>query len=129
MVPELRSKIVKWLNDHALLGASQKSLKVKIKSSILSNKPDNGSDDGSDAVPVSDSDVPDVVPVKSVPPRRRTKNIRILKDNKVNRSSQEMPVDEVTEGSLVTEDPGGSNKESIPVVTKKVVLFFSLPYP
>lgn len=119
LVPELRSKIVKWLNDHALLGASQKSLKVKIKSSILSNKPDNGSDDGSDAVPVSDSDVPDVVPVKSVPPRRRTKNIRILKDNKVNRSSQEMPVDEVTEGSLVTEDPGGSNKESIPVVTKK----------
>ncbi|GMP47136.1 hypothetical protein CsSME_00015038 [Camellia sinensis var. sinensis] len=72
-----------------------------------------------------ESDIPDVLPVKSVPPRRRTKsNIRILKDNKVICSSKETTSDgivmnEAKSGQLISEDADYSSKESVSDVTEK----------
>ena len=83
LVPDLRSKIVTWVRNHAYIGTSKRNLKVRIKSSIAS-KDDMGAEDSDAVVMASELDIPDVVPVKLVPPRRRTKSsIRILKDNKV----------------------------------------------
>nr|POF09256.1 protein jade-1 [Quercus suber] len=83
MVPELRCKILKWLRNHTYISTLEKNLKVKANSEILC-KGQGGTTDGSDALAVSDSNNPDSVAVKSVPPRRRTKsNVRILKDSKV----------------------------------------------
>lgn len=89
MVPELRCKILKWLRNHTYISTLEKNLKVKANSEILC-KGQGGTTDGSDALAVSDSNNPDSVAVKSVPPRRRTKsNVRILKDSKVICSPEE----------------------------------------
>ncbi|KAM7259821.1 hypothetical protein ACFE04_015562 [Oxalis oulophora] len=90
--PHMHNKIVKWVKNHAYLGALQKNGKVK-----LSSHSDIGAahsfDDVtvsesniSDAVTVSESNISDAVTVKSVPPRRRTK---ILRDNRVKTSADE----------------------------------------
>lgn len=125
VVPDLRSKIVTWLKKHAYIGSIKKNLKVKIKSSLAS-KDGMGAAEGADAVLVSESDIPDVVPVKSVPPRRRTKsNIRILKDHKGICSSKEMisddeiVVDEAKRGHLISEDASYSTKQSEVDITNK----------
>ncbi|KAG5544577.1 hypothetical protein RHGRI_017117 [Rhododendron griersonianum] len=125
VVPDLRSKIVTWLKKHAYIGNLKKNLKVKIKSSFAS-KDGMGAAEGSDAVLVSESDNPEVVPVKSVPPRRRTKsNIRILKENKVICSSrekisdEEIIVDEADRGHLISEDASYTTKEVVFDVTKE----------
>ncbi|XP_057974832.1 uncharacterized protein LOC131162404 [Malania oleifera] len=90
LVPDLCCKIAQWLRNHAFMGSSQKNLKVKVKSSI-SSIADIRADDGSGAVPASESDISGIFPVKSVLPRRRTKNdMRILKDNIGLCSSKEM---------------------------------------
>ncbi|THF98695.1 hypothetical protein TEA_026784 [Camellia sinensis var. sinensis] len=79
-----------------------------------------------------ESDIPDVLPVKSVPPRRRTKsNIRILKDNKVICSSKETTSDgivmnEAKSGQLISEDADYSSKESVSDVTEKHKLSWHL---
>ncbi|XP_057490593.1 uncharacterized protein LOC130776403 isoform X2 [Actinidia eriantha] len=119
LVPDLRSKIVTWVRNHAYISTSKTNLKVKIKSSIAS-KDDMGAAEDSDAVMASDSVIPDVVPVKSVPPRRRTKSsIRILKDNKVICSSKEtisddgVVTDEAKRGQLFSEDANYSSKGSV----------------
>lgn len=126
VVPDLRSKIVTWLKKHAYIGSIKKNLKVKIKSSLAS-KDGMGAAEGADAVLVSESDIPDVVPVKSVPPRRRTKsNIRILKEHKGICSSKEMisddeiVVDEAKRGHLISEDASYSTKQSEVDITNKV---------
>lgn len=133
MVPDLHSKIVTWLKKHAYIGNLKKNLKVKIKSSFAS-KDGMGAAEGSDAVLVSESDSPEVVPVKSVPPRRRTKsNIRIMKENKVICSSrekisdEEIIVDEADRGHLISEDASYTTKEVVFDVTKEVSI--TLPNP
>ncbi|KAK0576925.1 hypothetical protein LWI29_025450 [Acer saccharum] len=88
VVPDLRCKIGKWFSNHAHVGILKKQVFLKFKSSI-SSKPEIGAAD-SDGVVVSESDIPDPVAVKSVPPRRRTKSsIRIVRDNKMISSSEE----------------------------------------
>ncbi|RVX22586.1 Protein Jade-1 [Vitis vinifera] len=124
LVPDLQCKILKWLKDHAYMGTLQKNLKVKIKSAI-SSKDEIGEVDGSNAVLVSETDIPEPVPVKSVPPRRRTKsNIRILKDNRIICSSEETfsdngtVMDEVNTDQLAGELEN-SSKGSFPSATEK----------
>uniref|UniRef100_A0A5B7AIV8 PHD finger family protein n=1 Tax=Davidia involucrata TaxID=16924 RepID=A0A5B7AIV8_DAVIN len=128
LVSDLHCKVVKWLGNHAYISTLQKNLKVKIKSTIASKDEMRVTDD-SDAITVSESDIPDVVPVKSVPPRRRTKsNIRISKDNKVICPSKEVisddgiVLDEVKKEELVNEDPDYSSKASVPDATKKFLI-------
>ncbi|XAR62626.1 hypothetical protein NMG60_11017460 [Bertholletia excelsa] len=125
LASDLHCQIATWLTNHAHTGTSQKNLKVKIKSALAS-KDDMRAAEDSDAVIVSESDITDVVPVKSVPPRRRTKNnIRILKDNKVICSSKQMLsddgilVNEAKRGQPNDEDTGHPSKETISDVTKK----------
>ncbi|KAA8538560.1 hypothetical protein F0562_028246 [Nyssa sinensis] len=128
LVPDLHCKVVKWLRNHAYISTLQKNLKVKIKSGIASKDEMRATDD-SDAIAVSESDIPDVVPVKSVPPRRRTKsNIRILKDNKVICPSKEVisddgiVLDEVKIDEFVNEDPAYLSKASVPDATEKILV-------
>ena len=111
------------------MGTLQKNLKVKIKSAI-SSKDEIGEVDGSNAVLVSETDIPEPVPVKSVPPRRRTKsNIRILKDNRLICSSEETfsdngtVMDEVNTDQLAGELEN-SSKGSFPSATEKVSLSY-----
>ncbi|GAB2271974.1 hypothetical protein Dimus_006804 [Dionaea muscipula] len=82
LVPELSSKVASWLQDRAYMAASHKNLIVKLKSSI-SSKTDIGVGNFSNAVLGKASDTL-VVPVKSVPPRRRTvSDIRVVEDDKM----------------------------------------------
>ncbi|KAF7816909.1 Protein Jade-1 isoform A [Senna tora] len=106
MAPDVQLKIVNWLKAHVYTNAFQKSLKVKFKPPNSSNV-EKEVTDGSDTLPISDSELPDPVAVKSVPPRRRTiNNIRILKDNKVICSSEVvssengMPMDKAKVGQF-----------------------------
>lgn len=126
MVPELRCKILKWLRNHTYISTLEKNLKVKANSEVLKQ---GGTTDGSDALAVSDSNNPDSVAVKSVPPRRRTKsNVRILKDSKVICSPEEffsdngimMAKNKVDQfGSEETEK---SSNISIPNAIEKVII-------
>ncbi|KAJ8762890.1 hypothetical protein K2173_023019 [Erythroxylum novogranatense] len=87
LVPDLRSKIVKWFENHAFM----------------------------------ESDIPDAVAVKSVPPRRRTKSsIKILRGNRVICSSEESLIDNGVEmdeskvdGSL-SKEPENNTQSSVP---------------
>ncbi|XVF36831.1 hypothetical protein REPUB_Repub19eG0092300 [Reevesia pubescens] len=120
LAPDLQCKIVKWLRNHAYMGSSQKNLKVKIKS-LISSKDETGARDCSDNIMVSEFDITDPVAVKSVPPRRRTKNnVKILRDNKVICSSDEIinnngvVMDEVRVDRLAKEETNDSSKDFIP---------------
>lgn len=124
LVPDLRCKIVKWLKSHAYVCNLQKNLKVKIKPT---SETDIGAADGFDAVSIPESDISDSVPVKSVPPRRRTKsNIRILKDNKILCSTNDtqrddgMVVDEVKTDQLV--NGTRNDKESIITAPEEITV-------
>ncbi|GLT41377.1 hypothetical protein SLA2020_154450 [Shorea laevis] len=89
LAPDLQCQIVKWLREHAYMGTSERKLLVKIKS-LISSRDGGGAADISEDVVLSEDDMTDPVAVKSVPPRRRTKNnIRILRDKKVTCSSDE----------------------------------------
>ncbi|XP_060198145.1 uncharacterized protein LOC132627076 isoform X1 [Lycium barbarum] len=80
MVPDIQFKVAKWLKNHAYIGSLQKTLKVKIKSTIVP-KVEAGVVDDLDSIRVTEPEITDFVPVKSVPPRRRTKNnVRVVKD-------------------------------------------------
>ncbi|MBA0597326.1 hypothetical protein Gorai_007134, partial [Gossypium raimondii] len=90
LTPDLQGKLIKWLKYHAYMGSSPKKLKVKIKP-LMSSKDETGATDGYDDIMDFMSDIPNPVAVKSVPPRRRTKsNARILRDNEVICSSDEI---------------------------------------
>ncbi|XP_022747157.1 uncharacterized protein LOC111296845 isoform X2 [Durio zibethinus] len=119
LAPGLGCKLVKWLRNHAYMGSSQNNFKFKIKS-LISPKDVTGATDSSDDIMVSESDIRDPVTVKSVPPRRRTKsNVRILRDNKVICSSDEIindngvVMDEVRVDRLAKEETNDSSKASI----------------
>eukprot|EP00257_Ricinus_communis_P013951 XP_015571517.1 uncharacterized protein LOC8274307 isoform X1 [Ricinus communis] len=110
LVPDLQCKIVKWLGNHAYMGSSHKNLRIKLNSTILS-RDEMEVNDHSDIVTLSESDITDHVAVKSVPPRRRTKSkIRIMRDNKLTCSSEEllsnsgMLLDEVKVDQAVCEE-------------------------
>ena len=89
MVPDIRSKVAKWLKNHAYIGSLHKTLKVKIKST-KAPKVGAGVVDDLDSIKVTEPEITDSVPVKSVPPRRRTKhNVRVVKDGEPLYSSKE----------------------------------------
>ncbi|CAK9171733.1 unnamed protein product [Ilex paraguariensis] len=126
MAPDLHCKVVDWLINHAYIGSSFKNLKFKIKSTITC-KAEIGFAHDSEAVAVSESDIPDVVSVKSVPPRRRTKgNIRILNDEKVTCSSKEiisndgLVIDEAHSGHFFREDLAYPSKDFVADFTEKM---------
>ncbi|XP_043704138.1 uncharacterized protein LOC122654214 isoform X2 [Telopea speciosissima] len=101
--PDLQSKIIKWLGNHAYMGAALKNSKIRSSSTISSRAVPAGPD-GPNGVAVADSSHPDAVPVKSVPPRRTTKNnIRILKDKKVLCSSKEILNKQNDDGIVTSE--------------------------
>ncbi|KAK8478088.1 hypothetical protein V6N11_060195 [Hibiscus sabdariffa] len=125
LAPDLRCKIVKWLSNHTYTVSSQKNLKVNIKS-LISSKDDTGATDISDDIMVSKSDIADLVAVKTMPPRRRTKNnVKILRDNKVICSSDEIiddigvVMDEVSFNLLAKEETNDSSTVSILGTTGK----------
>lgn len=126
MVPELHCKLLKWLKNHAHIGNLQKTLKVII-SSLLAPKSMADVAEGVGAVSVEESSISDAVPVKSVPPRRRTKSsLRTVKDDK---SCLSKTNDETTKGDtdlclLVGENSNDPPSESLPDETKKVSLSF-----
>ncbi|KAL0326260.1 UNVERIFIED_CONTAM: hypothetical protein Sradi_5195300 [Sesamum radiatum] len=81
MVPELQCKLLRWLKNHAHIGNLQKTLKVKIRS-LVAPKPVADAAEGVGTVSIEESSISDAVPIKSVPPRRRTKSsIRNVKDD------------------------------------------------
>ncbi|KAK3015715.1 hypothetical protein RJ639_005663 [Escallonia herrerae] len=128
LAPDLLCKIVKWLRSHALIGSPQKNLKLKLKSATLS-KAEMQVTDGTDVASASESDIPDDVPVKSVPPRRRTKSgVKVLKDDKVISPSKETlghdgtVMAEVLSGPDLIEYPDFPSKESSSDLSEKILL-------
>ncbi|CAA2933856.1 histone-lysine n-methyltransferase atx1 [Olea europaea subsp. europaea] len=125
MVPELQCKIMNWLRNHAYISSFQKTLKVKMRCGV---PPKDGVNvaDGVGAVFVEESDISDVVPVKSVPPRRRTKsNIRIVKDEHLSFSKEKINDDgiikaDVENGLFDGEDSNGLGGEYVLDGTKKI---------
>ncbi|KAL6492848.1 hypothetical protein OROGR_032607 [Orobanche gracilis] len=72
MVPGLQCKLFRWLENHAYISNLQKKMKLKTRSLVPE-----------DVVDVAEAVESDCVPVKSVPPRKRTKSsIRAVKDEK-----------------------------------------------
>lgn len=138
MVPDLQSKILKWLRNHTLISTLQKKLKFKANSTI-SCEDEVGTAVESVALMVSESDIPDPVAVKSVPPQRRTKSsIRISKDNKLISSSDDilsdngMVMDRIKVDPICSREADNSSKSSISNAAEKVshyiiflILFFS----
>ncbi|XP_041013477.1 uncharacterized protein LOC121256681 isoform X7 [Juglans microcarpa x Juglans regia] len=126
MVPDLQSKIFKWLRNHTHISTLQKNLKVKANSAN-SCEDEVGTAFESDVLTVSESHIPDPVTVKSVPLRRRTKsNIRISKDNKLICSSDDilsdngMVMDRIKVDPICSRDPyNNSSKSSISNAAEK----------
>ncbi|WOH00610.1 hypothetical protein DCAR_0519978 [Daucus carota subsp. sativus] len=124
IVPELRSKIVEWMKNHAFIGPLQRNLKVRFKNLTKVEAVANGDTDGI----VSDSCTPDVS-VTSIPPRRRTKSdIRILKDGKalcVTRTSSIEDGTSMTHKSachIIRDEPACQSEESVPDNSLKTLL-------
>ncbi|CAI9764057.1 unnamed protein product [Fraxinus pennsylvanica] len=127
MVPELQCKIMNWLRNRAYISSFQKTLKVKMRAGVPPKDEANVAD-GVGAVLVEESDISDVVPVKSVPSRRRTKsNVRIVKDENLSFSKEkinddEMMKTEVENRLLDGEDSNGPGGEYVPDGTKKIMV-------
>ncbi|KAL4272194.1 hypothetical protein GQ457_13G010190 [Hibiscus cannabinus] len=117
LAPDLRCKIVKWLSTHAYIVSSQKNFKVNIKC-LLSSKDETQATDISDDIMVSKSDIADLVAVKPMPPRIKTKNnVKFLRDNKVICSDEiiddiGLVMDEVSCGLLAKEETNDSSRVS-----------------
>lgn len=131
MVPELQYKLLKWLKTHVHIGNLQKTLQVMF-GSFLGPKSMPDVAEGVGDVSVEESGISDTVPVKSVPPRRRTKSsvtcLRTLKDEKSCLSTDKTH-EETTEGDtclslLVGEHSNDMPNESLPDESKKVLLPF-----
>lgn len=120
---------MKWLSNHAYMGTSLKNLKVNIKSLISSKDETDETGKGiSDDIMVSKSDIADLVAVKPMPSWRRTKNnVRILRDNKILCSSDEITddigvvMDEVRVDLLAKEETNDSSKISILDASGRVI--------
>ncbi|KAL3592380.1 hypothetical protein D5086_011020 [Populus alba] len=127
MVPDFQSKLVKWFQNHVYMASQHKYLKVKLKSTILP-KAEIGTADHSDGITISETDITDAVAVKSVPPRRRTKsNIRVLRDNGVICSPEEifsdngmLMEDMKVVSQLRGEEPEKSSEASFPDASEKI---------
>ncbi|XP_051123704.1 uncharacterized protein LOC127246404 isoform X2 [Andrographis paniculata] len=97
MVPELQYKLLKWLKNHVHFGNLQNALKLKIRSLITPKSVDDVAECVG-AISEDGSIISDSVPVKSVPPRRRTKsNLRTMNDDKLF-SSKDKNSDETSAG-------------------------------
>ncbi|KAL0438023.1 UNVERIFIED_CONTAM: histone H3-lysine(4) N-trimethyltransferase ATX1 [Sesamum latifolium] len=126
MVPELQCKLLRWLKNHAHIGNLQKTLKVKIRS-LVAPKPVADAAEVVGTVSLEESSISDAVPIKSVPPRRRTKSsIRNVKDDK-SFSFPDKTNDETAEAALdsyllVGEDPNGTLRESLADESKKILV-------
>lgn len=123
LVPELQTKIVKWLKNRDNIGPPQRNLKVRFKNLT---KVEAGATDEADVI-VAESCIPDVS-VTSVPPRRRTKNdFRILKDDKplclTNSSSMAdgIAMSDKHAHHLATHEPACQSDKSVPDTTEKVI--------
>ncbi|PHU19878.1 hypothetical protein BC332_11029 [Capsicum chinense] len=127
MVPDIQFKITKWLKNHAYIGSSQKTLKVKLKSTIAP-KIEAGVVDNLDPIRVTEPEIADCVPVKSVPPRRRTKNnVRVVKDGESLYSSEEtLNIDRVAADEAKTSVNGKEDsscpRELLPADVQKVMV-------
>lgn len=123
MAPELQGKIITWLRDNGYLGNLLKTLRVKIKPTVpLKAEVYEEVDVYGNDVTAAESDILNIVPVKSVPPRRRTKSdIQVLKNDKVICTSLEM-INNVTEkyGSDLTNGESCSNKDSSDGIEKNL---------
>lgn len=126
MAPLLHGKIVKWLRDNGYLGNLPKTLRVKIKSTVpLKAEVHTGVEFHRNAVTAAQSEVPNVVPVKSVPPRRRTKSdAQVLKHDEVIFTSTEMINNNVTDkcGRDLPKGEGCSSEESFGGIKKVIAL-------
>lgn len=123
---ELYSKIIMWLRNHAYMDTKDLTTKVK---SLIPSKAILGADDGYDATVVADLDMLDVVPVKSVPSRRRTVGkIGIMKEDGLmsqlndNVMGNGVSVSEGTDQEHVPYGPDKSNGDSITNSTDKIVV-------
>uniref|UniRef100_A0A803M586 PHD finger family protein n=1 Tax=Chenopodium quinoa TaxID=63459 RepID=A0A803M586_CHEQI len=80
--PELYFKLFKWLKGRSYLDTAAKDWREKLRC-LMPSEAELNTDDRTDAVTLRHFDISDDVPVKSVPPRRRTVgNIRILNEDK-----------------------------------------------
>ncbi|KAK4413254.1 histone H3-lysine(4) N-trimethyltransferase ATX1 [Sesamum alatum] len=126
MVPELQCKLLRWLKNHAHIGNLQKTLKVKIRS-LVAPKPVADAALGVGTVSIEESSISDAVPIKSVPPRRRTKSsIRTVKDDKscsfVDKTNDDTAEGDIDSCLLVGEDPNGTLRESLADESKKILV-------
>lgn len=123
LVPELQCKLLTWLKSHAHIGDLQKTLEVMIRS-LLAPKSMVDEVEGVGAASVEDSSISDTVPVKSVPPRRRTESRAVLDDKSC--LSKDKTSDGTTEGDtdVVEEDPTDPPSKSLPDETEKVCITF-----
>lgn len=125
MVPELQYKLLNWLKNHVHIGNLQKTLKVMFRS-FLGPKSTSDVAEVVGDVSVEESGISDAVPVKSVPPRRRTKSsVRIVKDDRSCLSTDKIH-DDTTEGDtclsiFVGEHSNDAPNESLPDETKKIL--------
>lgn len=123
-IPGSSGKIVAWLKHHGYIGSLQKTLKVKIKSSTSSMADANTSVPAdTNAVTVARTKMPNVVPVKCIPPWRTKSDARILKNDKVICTSREMMIDD-NESGLPNGD-GCPSKESSGGIEKVIALIIS----
>ncbi|XP_057785158.1 uncharacterized protein LOC131002701 isoform X2 [Salvia miltiorrhiza] len=126
MVPELQYKLLKWLKTHVHVGNLQKTLQAMFRS-FLGPKPMSDVAEGVGDVSVEESGISDAVPVKSVPPRRRTKSsVRNVKDDNSCLSTDKAH-DETTERDTCLSLPVGEHSnevpsESSPDESKKILL-------
>ncbi|KAL9173307.1 hypothetical protein ABFS82_03G105000 [Erythranthe guttata] len=111
IVPELQNQLLGWFKNHAHIDHPQRTLKVKNRS-LVTSKDVADVAEGDGTVPLEDSSVSDAVPVKSVPPRRRTKSsIRTVISNLC--SSMDKTNDEKIETDA-GEDSNGPSRDSFP---------------
>ncbi|CAH9083737.1 unnamed protein product [Cuscuta epithymum] len=113
MVNEVHCKIVKWLRTRPTMGNVQKTLRIKIKPT-KGTKVDSGVVDNTDSAVLTEPEISATIPVKSVPPHRRTKNnIRTVKDDKMLNAVKTHPLG-VTDSTL-TKDPLCSSTQNIAI--------------
>lgn len=130
MVPELKYKLLKWLKTHVHVGNLQKTLQVMIRSS-LGSKPMQDVAEGVGDVSIEESGISDAVPVKSVPPRRRTKSsVWTMKDDNSCLSTDKTH-NETTEGDACLSLLVGEHSNDVPSdssldESKTVLLLFSV---
>ncbi|CAN0919978.1 PHD finger protein rhinoceros [Linum grandiflorum] len=131
LVPEVRCKIVRWLHNHAYMGSSQKNVKAKLKSAMLSNS-EAKSVDLSEVIAGQPPDLTDTVAAKSVPLQRKTKNnIKFCKNDKPIGLSEGLLADngigiEFKGDQLVNEELEGSSKTSTSNVDETVNFVYCL---